>query len=113
MKSSEEAIKRYNTLQEIVDQLEKVGYNTTDGNHPIEMNAAFIALKRKAEDENEILLILKTLNEESLLVVPEENTLDSAFMFISEKDDECGMSWSDNTDELSKALVEYANKFLI
>jgi len=112
MKESEEAISKYKTLQQIVDQLEKVGYNTTDGNHPIEMNVAFIALKRKAKDENEVLNILKTLNEESLLFKPEENNTEAAFNFIEEKD-RSGMDWSDNTKELSKALVEYANKFLI
>ena len=41
----------YETLQSIVDQLEFCEYQTEDGQHCLEMNAAFVALKERAAAE--------------------------------------------------------------
>jgi hypothetical protein len=41
----------FKTLQSIVDQLQKCNYQTNDGLHQLELNAAFIALKQMAEVE--------------------------------------------------------------
>jgi hypothetical protein len=48
--SCDGGIPKYQTLQEIVDQLEKCGY-VSENIHSLEMNTAFIALKEKAKNE--------------------------------------------------------------
>jgi hypothetical protein len=44
---------KYDTLQSIVEQLEKCEFQTKDGLHTIETNTAFIALKERAEVEKQ------------------------------------------------------------
>ena len=42
---------KYETLEKIIEQLELCGYQTADGLHNLENNAAFLALKSRADDE--------------------------------------------------------------
>jgi hypothetical protein len=49
--------KSYDTLTEIVEQLELCNYQTPDGYHELKMNAAFSALKNIAQQSSGVILI--------------------------------------------------------
>jgi len=113
MSSTEKAITSYKTIQQIVEQLEKCNYTTKDNDHDLKNNVAFLALKRMAEDEQEIRDMLDKINMETPLIAPEDNTINEALKFILDADNKFDKNWSKNTMELAKVLVGYANKFLI
>ena len=43
-------MKKFDTLTECIEQLEKCEFQTEDGNHNLEMNVAFIQLKEHAKE---------------------------------------------------------------
>lgn len=115
MSSTEKAITNYKTIQQIVEQLEKCDYTTKDNNHDLKNNVAFLALKRMAEEEQEIRDMLDKINMENPLIAPEDNTINEALKFILENDgnNKFDKDWSKSTMGLAKVLVAYTNKFLI
>jgi|GEM_PF-3844157 len=61
-------MKRYNTLQEIIEQLEKSNYQTEDGLHYLANNAAFVQLKELGlPNMNEIIDDLKSMSNNYLV----------------------------------------------
>ena len=107
---------KYKTLKEIVDYLKSSEYIIHDSqDFPKELNndVAFKALEAMAKEEEEIREMMKKINEENPFVQPELNTEEAALKFIIEMDVLTGEAWSSDTNALAKAMVKYANKFLI
>ena len=56
-------MKRFNTLPEIIEQLEKPNYQTEDGLHNLVNNAAFVQLKESGiPSMNEVIEDLKSMS---------------------------------------------------
>lgn len=61
-------MKRFNTLPEIIEQLEKPNYQTEDGLHNLVNNAAFVQLKELGlPNMNEVIDDLKSMSNNYLV----------------------------------------------
>lgn len=61
-------MKAFNTLQDIINQLEKPNYQTEDGLHHLVNNAAFIQLKELGlHNMNEVIEDLKSMSNNYLV----------------------------------------------
>ena len=61
-------MKRFNTLPEIIEQLEKPKYQTEDGLHNLVNNAAFVQLKELGlPNINEVIEDLKSMSNNYLV----------------------------------------------
>jgi len=61
-------MKRFNTLPEIIEQLEKPNYQTEDGLHNLVNNAAFVQLKELGlPNMNEVIEDLKSMSNNYLV----------------------------------------------
>jgi len=67
LRKAEGMPKEYSSLQEIVDQLESCGYETSDQYHYLENNTAFIALKERAAAEQAECAKLQTTSSQQRL----------------------------------------------